>query len=208
MQYIKICSFPWQCHWRQPGPKYYYFSILSVYIPSCQSRVFKLTLPKLHTFNAPFDSIMLQASWEKLTSIVIVVAILWSAYSKMSSEQRAAIKLCAGNGISVNKTIEMLCNVYGDAAMKTTAVYDWYRRFQNGRKDTRSTDDARTGRSKSITSSHVAQIKTLLDKDRRITIRELQDRVDCSYGRVFNIIHQDLNMQSERIIIPFSDPEA
>lgn len=111
----------------------------------------------------------------------------------MSSEQRAAIKLCAGNGISVNKTIEMLCNVYGDTAMKKTAVYDWYRRFQNGRKDT--TDDERTGRPKSVTSSNVTQIKALLDKDRRITIRELQDRVDCSYGTVFNIIHQDLNMR-------------
>ena len=52
--------------------------------------------------------------------------------------------MCSGNGISVNKTIEMLGNFYGDAMMETTAVYDWYRRFQNGLKDT--TGDAPTGR--------------------------------------------------------------
>ena len=36
---------------------------------------------------------------------------------------------------------------------------------------------------------------TLLDKDRRITIREIVDRIDCGYGTVFRISHDQLNMR-------------
>lgn len=111
----------------------------------------------------------------------------------MSVEQRSAIKFCALNGIPKLKTIQMLEQAYGNEALKKTAVYKWYKRFKDGRNDIE--DDARTGRPVTKTSSDVADVKELLDKDRRITIREIVDRTSCSYGTVFNIIHDTLNMR-------------
>ena len=59
----------------------------------------------------------------------------FSAYRvKMSDEQRSAIKFCVRNGFSKSKTIDMLLNAYGEKAMKKTAVYMWYKRFNEGRE--------------------------------------------------------------------------
>ena len=56
----------------------------------------------------------------------------------------------------------MLDNAYGKSTMKKSAVYDWYRRFQNGRTDPR--DDQRSGRPTSTRHVNVAVIKNLLNK--------------------------------------------
>ena len=56
-------------------------------------------------------------------------------------------------------------------------------------------DDQRSGRPTSITSQKVQEIKELLDKDRRITIREVSQQVDCSVGTVHTIILENLNMR-------------
>ena len=89
--------------------------------------------------------------------------------------------------------VEMLVKAYGDAAMKRTAFHKWYSRYENGYESVM--DDQRSGRPTSITSQKVQEIKELLDKDRRITIREVSQRVDCSVGTVHTIIHENLNMR-------------
>ena len=103
----------------------------------------------------------------------------------MNLEQRAAIKFCVKNGFSRIKIIKYMTNAYGDAAPKKTAIYKWFKRFKEGREAL--TDDEPSGRP--VTLTHVAVIKEFLNKDRRITLRELLSRTDCSYGQVFNIIH-------------------
>ena len=87
----------------------------------------------------------------------------------------------------------MLSNAYGAKAIKKTAVYKWFKRFEDGRENL--LDDERSGRPITKTLSHVAAIKELLDRDRRITIRDIVDRTDCSYGAVSMIIHDQLNMR-------------
>ena len=90
--------------------------------------------------------------------------------------------------------MEMLVKAYGDAAMKRTALHKWYSsRYENGYESVM--DDQRSGRLTSITSQKVQEIKELLDKERRITIREVSQRVDCSVGTVHTIIHENLNMR-------------
>ena len=112
----------------------------------------------------------------------------------MSVEQRTAIKFCVLNGKNRKETMEMLVKAYGDAAMKKTALHKWYSsRYENGYESVM--DDQRSGRPASITSQKVQEIKELLDKERRITIREVSQRVDCSVGTVHTIIHENLNMR-------------
>ena len=91
------------------------------------------------------------------------------------------------------ETMEMLVKAYGDAAMKRTALHKWYSRYENGYESVM--DDQRSGRPTSITSQKVQEIKELLDKDRRITVREVSQRIDCSVGTVHTIIHENLNMR-------------
>ena len=112
----------------------------------------------------------------------------------MSVEQRTAIKFCVLNGKNRKETMEMLVKAYGDAAMKKTALHQWYSSwYENGYESVM--DDQRSGRPTSITSQKVQEIKELLDKERRITIREVSQRVDCSVGTVHTIIHENLNMR-------------
>ena len=56
-------------------------------------------------------------------------------------------------------------------------------------------DEQLRGRPTSITSQKVQEIKELLDKDRRITVREVSQGVDCSVGTVHTIIHESLNIR-------------
>ena len=52
-----------------------------------------------------------------------------------------------------------------------------------------------SGRPGTLTSSDVTVIKELLNKDRRIKLRELAARIECSYGKVFNIVDEQMNMR-------------
>lgn len=111
----------------------------------------------------------------------------------MAEEQRSSIKFCVLNGLSKKETMVMLQKAYGDKAMKKTAMYKWYARFLEGQQSIH--DDQRCGRPKLVTSNHVTVIKDLLDSDRRITIREIQERSDFSVGTIHTILHKELNMR-------------
>jgi len=66
----------------------------------------------------------------------------------------------------------MLVQVYGDSAMKKTAVYKWVKRFSEGRE--RSTDEERLGRSAtSRTEENIAKIRQILRENRRLTVRSI-----------------------------------
>ena len=111
----------------------------------------------------------------------------------MSVKQRTAIKFCVLDGKNRKETMEMLVKAYGDAAMKRTTLHKWYMRYENGYESVM--DEQRSGCPTSITSQKVQEIKELLDKDRRIVVREVSQRVDCSVGTVHTIIHDNLNMR-------------
>ena len=60
-------------------------------------------------------------------------------------------------------------------------VYKWYKDFKEGRE--RVDDLERPGRpSTSIDEQHVSQIKELVDKNRRLAIRDLADTIGISRG--------------------------
>ena len=59
------------------------------------------------------------------------------------TEQRINIKLCAKLGKSASKTLLMLSQVYGDFCLKRTTVFEWHKRFKEGREDVN--DDDRPG---------------------------------------------------------------
>ena len=88
----------------------------------------------------------------------------------------------------------MLTKAYGESAISKTRVYEWYKRFQNGREGVE--DDERPGRpSTSITDENVEKVKEMVINDRRITIREVADDVGISIGSCHEIFSNVLGMK-------------
>ena len=88
----------------------------------------------------------------------------------------------------------MLIKAYGESAMKKTSVYEWYKRFQDGREDVE--DDERCGRpNTSITDENVKKVEEMIMNDRRITIREVADEVGISIGSCHDVFANVLGMK-------------
>ncbi|PNF20350.1 Mariner Mos1 transposase [Cryptotermes secundus] len=109
-------------------------------------------------------------------------------------DQRICIKFCVKNEIKCYKVCEMLTKAYGESVMSKTRVYEWYKRFQDGREDV--ADDERPGRpSTSTTDENVEKVKAMIMNDRRITIREVADDVGISIGSCHEIFSNVLGMK-------------
>ena len=88
----------------------------------------------------------------------------------------------------------MLTKAYGECAMTKTRVYEWYKRFQDGREDVE--DDERPGRpGTSTTDENVEKMKEMVMNDHRITIREVADDVGISIGSFHEIFSNVLGMK-------------
>lgn len=82
-------------------------------------------------------------------------------------EVRANVKFLAKLGWETTAIIEALQKVYKDDAPKKTTVYEWVKRFKEGREDLK--DDDRSGRpSTSITDEKVAAVLATVKEDRLV----------------------------------------
>ena len=87
----------------------------------------------------------------------------------------------------------MLQTVFGASCMNRTSVFEWHKRFKEGRESVR--DDEKCGRSKEVrTSELIGQIENFMDKDRRVSIETLSAQFDVSVGTVHSIICEELKM--------------
>jgi hypothetical protein len=72
--------------------------------------------------------------------------ILDSFWSRLEAiEQHINIKFCAKLGKSASENLQMLTEAYGTDAMKKSSVFEWHKRFKEGREDVK---DEKTGRLK------------------------------------------------------------
>ena len=105
-------------------------------------------------------------------------------------EQRSVIKFCLRDEISVAETFRMLQKTLGDLTISQKNVYKWYKDFKEGRE---CVDDLeRPGRPSTSTDEQYAnQIKELVHKNRRLTIRDLADTTCISRGS-HNTVSKDI----------------
>jgi transposase len=71
----------------------------------------------------------------------------------------------------------MLTQVYGDNAMKKTAVYKWVTRFSEGRANV--TDNERSGRPATRrTEENIVKVRQILRENRWLTVRSIAEQVN------------------------------
>ena len=102
--------------------------------------------------------------------------------------QREIIFFLWKEGVSGGNIVERLANVFGDNALKKTAVYKWITQFNGGKGDTK--DEPRSGRPRtSFTDDNVEKIRTVINTDRRISLREISVETNVNEFTVHEIVH-------------------
>ena len=87
-------------------------------------------------------------------------------------EIRSVIKFCAVSGQTPADTLNQITKVYEDNSVCRTLVFDWHKRFREGR--TSIEDNERSGRPVSKHSEQaVEEVRALLKGDRRYTLKDL-----------------------------------
>ena len=88
----------------------------------------------------------------------------------------------------------MLQTAFGASCMNRASVFEWHKRFKEGRESVR--DYERCGRSKKVrTPELIGQIKNFMDKDRHVSIETISAQFDVNVGTVHTIIREELKMR-------------
>ena len=88
----------------------------------------------------------------------------------------------------------MLQTAFRPSCMNRTSVFEWHKRFKEGRESVRNDEWFR--RSKEVrTPELIGQMKNFMDKDRHESIETISAQFDVSVGTVHKIIRKELKMQ-------------
>ena len=69
-------------------------------------------------------------------------------------EERYTIKFCFKLGKNATETYGMLLTAFGASCINRALVFEWHRRFKEGRESVR--DDERSGRSKEVNTPELS----------------------------------------------------
>ena len=138
------------------------------------------------TFSAPMLAIIafpLNASFCDYTLEMATTIENWS-----KTEVRGVIRFLNAKGIKPSDIYRELITVYGIDVMGKTQVYDWCRKFSEGRSSL--DDDPRPGRKQtSSCDKNVMKVEELIRGDRRLKVREIA----LQLGLAKTVIHKIIN---------------
>jgi hypothetical protein len=102
--------------------------------------------------------------------------------SDKNLEQRIKVKFCVKICKSASETLALLTVAYGEYAMKKSSVFEWHRRFKEGRG---VQDDPKSGKPETQrTDANVDRVQILVHPDRRLGV---------------TVIAEELNMNRETV---------
>ena len=107
-------------------------------------------------------------------------------------EYRSVIKFLNMQEKSPSVIFEEMFSVYQEECLSYETVKNWVRKFKSGFL---SIDSAREGRPNFVvTEDSVCQVKTLVQEDRRVTVKQLAAITKMSVGSIETILHDHLYM--------------
>jgi len=109
-------------------------------------------------------------------------------------EQCVNIKFLTKLGKSATETYNLLTEVYGDQCLSRMHVFEWFKKFKEGRKYVR--DNPKSGRpSTAKTQENVEKVARIVRGDRRLSIRAISELTNINKESVRQILHDDLGMK-------------
>ncbi|GBM79489.1 Putative uncharacterized protein FLJ37770 [Araneus ventricosus] len=107
-------------------------------------------------------------------------------------EQRVNIKFCLKLGKPAAETHEMLVKVYGVDAVSKKCVFEWFKRFRDGKEDVK--DKPRSGRpSTRTTPDNIERV------GRMLSLRMVAEELKISLDSVSNITHVHLQNRKKKV---------
>jgi len=82
--------------------------------------------------------------------------------------------------------------------LSQTTVYEWHKRFSEGR--TKVEDKEGRLRKRKMRTSLTSSVEEALQADRPATVRGLADRFGVSYGTVYQILTEELHISKVKYI--------
>ena len=83
-------------------------------------------------------------------------------------------------GKTPSEALGMLQKVYGDETKSRLRIFEWCKRFKEGRENVE--DDRRSGRpSTSRNEANVERVKQMVRDDRRLTVRQIADELGMNH---------------------------
>jgi len=109
-------------------------------------------------------------------------------------EQCVNVKFCVKLEKSDTETYDLLKKVYGVDCLSRTQVFEWFKRFKEGREEIR--DDQHPGRpSTTKTEANIEKVGENVRQNRRLSIRAVAELNDIDKETVRYILHNNFNMK-------------
>ncbi|KFD64934.1 hypothetical protein M514_06313 [Trichuris suis] len=129
-----------------------------------------------------------------LISVIFGLVRRGSFIRRCASVVRANIKFLSKLGWQPRRIIQSLQQVYGSSAPSESVLYEWIRRFKEGREAIE--DDRRAGRpATATTEGTVALGRNLVQGDLRLTIRRIARMAGISLHSAFGILRETLGLR-------------
>lgn len=113
---------------------------------------------------------------------------------KMYKEQRMNIKFCVKNGKSATETLQMLQIAYGDDCLSRTQVFEWHRRFKEGREDVN--DDEHPGRPcDAITEENIEKVRDFVKVCKTSSVRFMEMELGIAKTTIHRILTEKIGLR-------------
>ena len=129
-----------------------------------------------------------------VVAVTVVVTLCQCHEMDVKEEQHVAFKFCCKVNFSATKTVELIQKAYGDATLSQTTIFEWHKRFREGRESVK--DDERSGQPiTSPTDDNIDAVDKMVKEDRKVTSWLTADTLGIPKTVVLQILREDLKKQ-------------
>jgi len=124
-------------------------------------------------------------------ALTVVITLCQCGEMDVKEEQRVAINFCCKVDFSATETVELIQKAYCDAALSRTTIFEWHKRFREGRESVKN--DERSGRPTTRrTDYNIVAIDKMVKGDRNVTSRLIADTLGIPKTVVLRVLREDL----------------